>query len=119
MNQPIPEVTESDVIRIVQRDFQTEQFDAVISILSNYGTEDWQHGVNRVRLAVLKLADGDLQALQREIDVAQKDYRDVLASAEYPEYMQKVSPSAPPTDLERERIIRADWTQYLAWLNRD
>jgi len=42
MNQPIPEVTESDVIRIVQRDFQTEQFDAVISILSNYGIEESQ-----------------------------------------------------------------------------
>ena len=119
MNQPIPEVTENDVIRIVHRDFPTKQFDAVMSILNEYGTEDWQRGVNRVRLAVLKLADGDLQALRREIDVARSDYRDVLAYAEYPEYMQKVSPSAELAEVEREKIIRADWTQYQSWLNRD
>jgi hypothetical protein len=119
MNQPIPKVTENDVIRIVQRDFPTKQFDAVMSILNEYGTEDWQRGVNRVRLAVLKLASGDLLALRREIDVARSDYRDVLAYAEYPEYMQKVSPCARLAEVEREKIIRADWTQYQSWLNRD
>ena len=118
MNQPIPEVTDSDVTRIVKRDFPTGQFDAVMSILNEYGTEDWQRGISRVRLAVLKLADGDLQTLRREIDVAKRDYRDVLASAEYPEYMQKVSPSAALAEVERERIIRADWMQYQSWLNR-
>ena len=116
MKQPIPEVTENDVIRIVQRDFPTEQFDAVMSILNGYGAKDWQHSVNRVRLAVLKLADGDLQALRRNID---SDYRDVLAFAEYPDYMQKVSPSAALAEVERERIIRADWMQYQSWLNRE
>ena len=118
MNQPIPEVTESDVIRIIQRDYPPEQFDAVMSILNNYGTEDGQHSISRVRLAVLKIADGDLQALRREIDVAKRDYRDVLAYAEYPEYMLKVSPSAEPAEVERERIIRADWKQYQFWRNR-
>ena len=118
MNQPIPEVTENDVIRIIQRDFPAKQFDAVMSILNEYGTENWQRGVNRVRLAVLKLAGGDLQALRREIDVAKSDYRDVLAYAEYPEYMQKVSPSGGLVEEEGERIIRADWTQYQSWLNR-
>ena len=119
MNQPIPEVTETDVIRIVHRDFPTKQFDAVMSILNEYGTEDWQRSVNRVRLAVLKLADGNLQALRREIDVARSDYRDVLAYAEYPGYMQKVPPSARLAEVEKERIILADWMQYQSWLNRD
>jgi hypothetical protein len=118
MKQPIPEITENDVMRIVRRDFTTEQFDAAMCILNEYGTEDWQRGVHRVRLAVLKLACGDLQALRREIDVAKIDYRDVLAYAEYPEYMQKVSPSGGLAEVERERIIRADWTQYQSWLNR-
>ena len=118
MNQPIPEVTENDVIRIVKRDFSNKQFDAVMSILNEYGLESWQRGVNRVRLAVLKLAGGDLPALRCEIDVAKSDYRDVLAYAEYPGYMQKVSPSARLAEVERERIIRADWAQYQSWLNR-
>jgi hypothetical protein len=118
MNQPIPEVTEKDVIRIVQRDFPTRQLDDVMSILNEYGTKDWQRGLDRVRLAVLKLAGGDFQALRREIDVAKSDYRDVLAYAEYPEYMQKVSPSAGLAGHERDKIIRADWKQYQSWLNR-
>ena len=119
MNQPIPTVNEIDVIRIVKRDYATAQFDTVMSILNEYGTEDWQRGVNRVRLAVLKLANGDIQVLRREIDVAKRDYRDVLAYAEYPEYMKKVSPSADHTEAERKMIIRADWTQYQLWLNRE
>ena len=119
MKQPIPEITENDVLRIVRRDFTTEQFDAAMCILNEYGTEGWQRGVHRVRLAVLKLARGDLQALRCEIDVAKIDYRDVLAYAEYPEYMQKASPSGGLAKIERERIIRADWTQYQSWLNRE
>ena len=119
MNQPIPAVNEIDVIRIVKRDYSTTQFDTVMSILNEYGTEDWQRGVNRVRLAVLKLANGDIHVLRREIDVAKRDYRDVLAYAEYPEYMRKVSPSADLTEAERKMIIRADWTQYQSWLNKE
>lgn len=119
MNQPIPDVTENDVIRIIQREFPTEQFKKAMSVLSEYGTEDWQRGVNRVRLAVLKLAGGDLQALRREIDIAKSDYRDVLASAEYPVYMKKVPPSGKLDEDELERIIRADWEQYISWLNRE
>lgn len=119
MNQPIPAVNEIDVIRIVKRDYSTAQFDTVMTILDEYGTEDWQRGVNRVRLAVLKLAGGDIQALRREIDVAKRDYRDVLAYAEYPEYMKKVSPFANITELERKKIILADWMQYQSWLGKD
>jgi len=118
MNQPIPEVTDKDVIRIVRRDLPKTQFDEVISILNEYGTEGWQRSVSRVRLAVLKLANGDLEALRREIEAAKRDYRDVLAYAEYPEYMQKVSPSSRLADEEKERIIRSDWNQYQNWLNR-
>jgi len=119
MQQPVPEVTENDVLRIVQRDFSAEQFDAAMRMLNEYGTEDLQRNVHRVRLAVLKLACGNLQALRREIDVAKSDYRDVVAYAEYPEYMQRVSPSGGLAEVERERIIRADWAQYQSWLNRE
>lgn len=118
MKQLIPDVNETDVIRIVRRDFPAEQFGAVMSILNEYGTQDRQRGADRVRLAALKLAAGDLEALHRQIDVAKTDYRDVLAYAEYPEYMQKVSPSADLDREEKERIIRSDWTQYQLWLNR-
>ena len=38
-------------------------------------------GTERIRFAVLKLSNGDLNALQRAIDLAQTDWRDVLVAA--------------------------------------
>jgi hypothetical protein len=37
--------------------------------------------LERIRIAVLKLSHGDLNALQRAIDLAQHDWRDVLVAA--------------------------------------
>ena len=119
MKQPIPEVTDSDVNRIVRRDFPPDQFDTVISILHAYGSEDWHREVDRVRLAVLKLAGGDRQGLTRHIETAKMDYRDVLAYAEYPDYMRMVPPSGDFSEKEKERIIQSDWEQYTSWLNQN
>lgn len=38
-------------------------------------------GLERVRFAVLKLSAGDLNALQRAIDLAKQDWRDLLVTA--------------------------------------
>ena len=119
MDQPVPDVSEEDVIRVVRRDFGPDQIDLAVTILSDYGTEDWQRGCHRVRLAVLKLADGKLDALRRQIEVAKCDYRDVLAHAEYPDYMKKVPPSERIAEQERQKIIRSDWNQYQSWLNKE
>jgi hypothetical protein len=86
VRQPIPDVLATDVERIVRRDFPDGQFDAVMGVLKQYGAEKWQRERARVQLAALKLADRDLDKLQRVIEVASRDYRDVLAPAEYPEY---------------------------------
>ena len=45
-----------------------------MSILNEYGPEDWQRSVNRVRLAALRLARGDIQVLRSEIDVESRIY---------------------------------------------
>jgi hypothetical protein len=37
--------------------------------------------IERIRFAVLKLSAGDLKALQRAIDLAKIDWRDVLVAA--------------------------------------
>jgi len=41
-------------------------------------------GLDRVRLAVLKVAAGDLPELRRQVEVAKVDWRDVLIAAEQP-----------------------------------
>jgi hypothetical protein len=102
---------------VVKRDFPTSQFPAVIAALNEYGRESWHREPARVRLAVLKLAQGNLKSLRAALKTAKEDFRDVLAYAEYPAYFQDVSPSdADPA--KRRRAIDADWQQYRDWLER-
>ncbi len=117
MDQPVPRVNDKDVKRIMRRDFPAAQFEDVMAVLDEYGMENWQREAPRVKLAALKLAHGDLDALRREIEVAKRDYRDVVAYAEYPEYMQSVSPSNSLSPKQVQAIIDRDWLQYNRWLN--
>ena len=115
--QPTPTVTNEDVERIALRDFPSES-SPVLEILGEYGAEEWHREVDRVRLAVLKLAAGNVDRLLSAIDTAKRDYRDVLASAEYPKYSRLVGPSEVVSPDEVQRIVEADWEQYSAWLAR-
>lgn len=116
VKQPTPTVTANDVERIVGRDFAPEQFAPVMDILNEYGSKNWHCECPRVQLAVLKLASGKIEDLRRYIEAAKSDYRDVLASAEYPAYFQH---GTFASEAERENIIETDWHQYEAWLNRN
>ena len=64
----------------------------------------------RVQLAMLKNSDGDLDRLLAQAELAEIDYRDVLAMAEYPREMR--TPRAEVTD----EIRRADRDEYETWL---
>lgn len=115
--QPAPRVGPRDVERVVCREFPGE-VEAAMAMLLEYGAETWQPEPDRVRLAVLKLADRDLGQLRYHVDMAKRDYRDVLAFAEYPEYMARVPPSGKAPDSRERAVIERDWTQYHAWLRR-
>ena len=119
MTQPVPKVSENDVVRVVQREFPSTKFETVMLVLNEYGTEDWHHEAHRVRLAVLKLATGNLEVLRREIEVAKCDYRDILAYAEYPEYMKKVSPGSDLPKKQVRDVVARDRSQYEKWLNME
>jgi hypothetical protein len=118
-NQPTPAVTQSDVERIVRRDFPPEQYAPVINLLDEYGNEQWQGARPRVRLAALKLADGDLKKLRNVIDSAKCDYRDVLSGAEYPGYSKKSLGFRKASVEEQDQVIENDWKQYETWLKRE
>jgi hypothetical protein len=68
-----------------------------------------------VQLAVLKLAAGDIGALRREIETAKRDYRDVLAYAEYPRYSREIG-FDDVLESVRQAVIDEDWRQYETWL---
>ena len=116
--QPVPKVSEADVARIVARDFGGSESDAAHEILGQYGIEQWEREVPRVRLAALKLAAGNLEELRRHVAVAKSDYRDVLAAAEYPQYFRHSFRSSKPEVDRESAIISADWEQYKEWFSR-
>jgi len=114
--QPIPTVTGVDVERIVRRDYSANRVPEALAILEEYGNAAWHREAHRVRIAVLKLAAGNLQRLRSEMDSAKCDYRDVLAAAEYPGYFKQVPGPGRLRPEEERRIIEADWKQYQDWL---
>ena len=69
VRQPIPDVTEKDIDRIVRRDFLSER----------YSQGRLPKECSRVHLAALKLAQGDLERLRLHVGRSEQDYRDVLA----------------------------------------
>jgi hypothetical protein len=117
-SQPTPNVTGTDVERVVRRDFPEERIPEVLAMHAEYGRENWHREPDRVRLAVLKLAAGSVERLRTEIESAKCDYRDVLAYAEYARYMKGVPPSEDFPDEKRQQIIDADWKEYQDWLTR-
>lgn len=115
--QPIPDVTQDDVERIVRRDFSADEYARVMGILNEYGTETWHREVTRVQLAVLRTSNANVETLRACVESAKGDYRDALAAAEYPGYLQMDWGRNRPTE-EIDRIIESDWRQYAEWLKR-
>ena len=113
MRQPHGTYTEDDLRRVIVRDFGESALPSVMKLLLRYREEDGQREMLRVRMACLKLANGNLQALEREVAAACADYRDVLGPAEYPTY------GRAKTEAEKDRAIERDWAQLQAWLKRE
>jgi hypothetical protein len=113
MEQPVPNVSSSDLSRVVERDFPIEVRAEVASLLDAYRDNE----AVRVKLAILKLADGDVSKVRHYVGAATQDYRDVLAWAEYPAFLHRGWSRDLPAN-KRDAVIAADWEQYEAWLKR-
>jgi hypothetical protein len=84
-----------------------------LAILDGYGTQPWHRERERVHLAILKQCAGDLVRLRQLARLADRDYRDALVGAEYPEQFSASSKTSPE---EMAAIRRRDRAQYEAWL---
>ncbi|TVP97442.1 MAG: hypothetical protein EA381_14985 [Planctomycetaceae bacterium] len=115
----VPDIDEATVQRLVERDFPSGVIDRVHSILATYGTGSHHFERNRVLAAVLKLADGDLLELQRQLGVADADFRDVVGAAEYPAQMKIGFVGMERIGPDRlHELKELDWQEYSAWLAR-
>ena len=89
----------------------------VLNILDEYGVESYETGQPRVHLAILKLCEGQREKLPKLVEMAKRDYRDVLAFAEYPEQMKKGFIEMDELSEEEAQAVRKrDTEQYLKWL---
>ena len=112
MNQRVACYSEDDLQRVVARDYPPESRAEARAILDAYGTEEWHREPLRVRMACLRLADGDLAALRRHVEIASHDFRDVLTAAEYRRYRYGRPAS------EQSGAIEEDWAELQEWLHR-
>jgi hypothetical protein len=95
----------------------------ILDILDEYGVENHERGRARVHLAILKLSEGNRDRLAELVRMAKRDYRDVLAYAEYPEEMKRglcprlgfVGMKQLPAE-EVKALRQRDRKQYLEWL---
>lgn len=103
----VPVVEETDIWRIILRDFPSSVPSEIWAIVSE-GNQSF-----RVVAAALKLSKGRIERLKEEMLAANRDYRDILAAAEYPTQF-RCCPPAKAT----EEMKRADKQQYEEWFNK-
>ena len=115
--QPIHRPHSGDLARKLDSVFATDgERSEALELLSSYGTTEFDPGTDRVRIAALYNARGSLERLAAQMELANIDYRDVLASAEYRSVM------ALPVDVgpDSETYLLAlqdDTARYQAWLD--
>ena len=112
----VPQVSRGDVVRVLKREFPGESIEALMTELDEYGVAG-NPGRERVQLDILKLARGNRERFREMIQEAKEDVREVIAAAEYHEYM-KLSPTEALVIKAANRAIEADWREYQEWLQR-
>jgi hypothetical protein len=107
-------IVNQNLQQIIHQDYPESQHVVVADILGCYGKKDYERDHDRVRLAALKIADGDVHSLKQAINSARGDYRDVIAWAEYPNEMDRM---IGRNKLTRREATEADQKQMQEWLD--
>lgn len=108
MEDRIPRITNDDIKRIIERDFPKNERDRVIKTLNRYKSES-EKGANRVHAAILKIADGSLEKVEKYVEVAIIDYCDMLSWAEYPSYSKNLFEKVSYE--KKKQLNDDDWQQ--------
>ena len=113
-SQPTPTVDENDVERVLRRDYPPNLVDEILALIAAVEVSEKP----RVVLGCLKIADGNVDRLRRELADASGYYREILGEAEYPLATKRWSRIPTLSDDEVRAIYDKDWQQYSAWLMR-
>jgi hypothetical protein len=112
--EPVAKISHAQIDKIVKKDFGKRQYAKIIRMLSRYKSETDSDNY-RVWAAILKLSESRISRLESNIKMARSDFRDVITSAEYPEYSQ--CSFSGMRYFSRKMIFLRDWNQYKKWLS--
>lgn len=115
-DQKIARPSRSDVLRVAARDFPGDQTFEALRLLGDCATGEDEGIRDRIHAAVLKLAGGNIERLRQLTEIAKADFRNVIAPAEYPRYLNARNPSGLSAP-DQQAIYDADWAEYHAWLS--
>ena len=113
MEQFVPEVSEADVERVLERDVPADAHDQIRQIIKRLEVREKA----RVVLACLKNSGGDLTKLKYYLAEASGYYREHIGEAEYPNYIKKMFHIDKLSEAEISAIYEKDKRQYLSWLH--
>ena len=106
MGQFIPNVSEEDVERILNREFPAENHAEIKKIIANIDVREKA----RVIIACFKNANKDYSKLINELTNAEGYWREIISAAEYP----KIKKARRLTEDEINEKMKE---QYLKWFN--
>ena len=115
MGQFVPDVSEADVERIIQRDFPQDEQEEIRGLVRKLEVREKA----RVVLSCLKNSGGDLRKLKYYLAEASGYYREHIGEAEYPNYIKKMYHIDKLSEAEVSAIYEKDKNQYLAWLYKE
>ncbi len=107
--------------RLLEKIFPLEdERELVVDILQQYGHEGFHPEKERVRVAILKLGGKSPERIRYYTLMACRDYRDVLAGAEYPNQMghypwREKDPDRHGELVERDKQQYQDWYLGILW----
>lgn len=111
--QPVAKVSPNQIEIIVKAQYN-EQYQEVMTKLDSVNT-DLPEVKNRIKAAILKLAGGEFGQLDKLIDKANIDFRDVIVIAEYPRNWKHGLDEISKQMRKKEYL--KDWNEYQKWLN--
>jgi hypothetical protein len=114
VDQFTPQVDQEDVERVLQRDFPVDHRQELREMMQRLEVRE----KDRVILACMKSAGGDVQKLRGNLNNAAGYYREIISEAEYPFWSKRMFRIEKLSEKEVADIIEKDKKQYLDWLNR-
>ena len=102
MDQFVPEVSREDIERILKRDFPVEVRDELREMIEQIDVIE----KNRVILACMKNAAGDVRKLKNNLGEAEGYYREIIGEAEYPNYLKKMFRIDKLPKLRKQRSLK-------------